>query len=204
MPACAAPRPASAEARLLAIAADHLRRLGPDRLTVVGVAAEAGMTHAAVYRYFPSRAALVEAVAERWLRGLEAALGAIADAPDPADDKLERLLLALSARQREALEAEPHLFAVHAEATAAGRPIARRHRTRLAALVDRVVEEGVATGVFAPGDRERALGLVFDAGHRFIHPASIRLDAAMPRSLVEARLGALIAVVRRALRMRAA
>lgn len=134
--------PPSADARLLAIAADHLRRLGHRQVTVVGVAAEAGMTHANVYRYFPSKTALVDAVAGRWLREVEAELGAIADAPDPADDKLERLLLALASMQREVLARDPHLFAVHRDATVESRPIARRHRGRLRQLVERVIEEG--------------------------------------------------------------
>src|SRR3954447_17859717 len=37
--------PVSADVRLLAIATEHLARLGPKRVTVVAVAAEAGMTH---------------------------------------------------------------------------------------------------------------------------------------------------------------
>ena len=48
------------------------------------------MTHANVYRYFPSRAALVDAVVDVWLKATERRLAEIADGPDPADDKLER------------------------------------------------------------------------------------------------------------------
>ena len=50
--------------KLLALAGEHLRRFGRKRLTVVGVAEEAEMTHANVYRYFPSKAALLDAVVE--------------------------------------------------------------------------------------------------------------------------------------------
>ena len=45
-------------ARLLAIATDHIRRFGAARVTVVAVAEEAGMSHANVYRFFASKAAL--------------------------------------------------------------------------------------------------------------------------------------------------
>ena len=86
--------PLPTEARLLSIAGDHLRRLGPRHVTVVAVAAEAAMTHANVYRYFPSKDALLDAVAGRWLRAVETELAGIADAPDPPDDKIERLLTA--------------------------------------------------------------------------------------------------------------
>ncbi|MGY2050068.1 TetR family transcriptional regulator [Methylobacterium sp. JK268] len=192
--------PPSADARLLAIAAEHLRRVGHRQVTVVAVAAEAGMTHANVYRYFPSKTALVDAVAGRWQREVETELAAIADAPDPADDKLERLLTALAALQREVLAQDPHLFAVHLDATVESRPIARRHRGRLRTLVERVVDEGLNGGAFQLRDRERALAFVFDASHRFLHPASIQLDAEVPRDLIEARLGAVIRAILRVLR----
>ncbi|GJE27011.1 TetR family transcriptional regulator [Methylobacterium organophilum] len=182
------------------IAADHLARLGPKRVTVVAVAAEAGMTHANVYRYFPSKDALLDAVAGRWLRELEAELAGIADAPDPADDKIERLIAALAAGQREALAREPNLFAVHLDAVVASRPIARRHRVRLRTLVERIVEEGIGTGVFSARDRERAIAYIFDASYRFTHPLAIQHDADVPRDLLDARLNAVIVAIQRTLR----
>lgn len=196
----ARPTPVSTDARLLAIAAEHLRRLGPKRVTVVAVAAEAGMTHANVYRYFPSKDALLDAVAGRWLREVEARLAGISDAPDPPDDKIERLLTALAAAQREVLASEPHLFAVHRDAALASRPIARRHRGRLRTLVEHVVEEGIGTGSFAARDHERAIAYIFDASYRFTHPLAIGHDADLPADLIEARLGAVIQAIQRALR----
>ncbi|GEP07498.1 TetR family transcriptional regulator [Methylobacterium oxalidis] len=196
----ARPAPASADVRLLAIATEHLARLGPKRVTVVAVAAEAGMTHANVYRYFPSKDALLDAVAGRWLREVETRLAGIADGPDPADDKIERLLSALSAVQRDALVDEPNLFAVHLDATVEARPIARRHRVRLRSLVERIVEEGMATGAFSARDRERAIAYIFDASYRFTHPLAIQHDSDVPRDLVEARLGAVIHAIQRVLR----
>lgn len=195
-------RPAlpSADVRLLNIAAEHLARLGPKRVTVVAVAAEAGMTHANVYRYFPSKDALLDAVAGRWLRDVETRLAGIADAPDPADDKIERLLTALATVQRDALADEPHLFAVHLDATVSARPIARRHRVRLRSLVERVVEEGITSGIFSARDRERAIAYIFDASYRFTHPLAIQHDAEVPRDLIEARFGAVIHAIQRVLR----
>ncbi len=192
--------PVAADVRLLGIATEHLSRLGPKRVTVVAVAAEAGMTHANVYRYFPSKDALLDAVAGRWLREVEARLAGIADAPDPADDKIERLLTALATVQRDALVDEPNLFAVHLDATVAARPIARRHRVRLRSLVERVVEEGITSGIFSARDRERAIAYIFDASYRFTHPLAIQHDAEVPRDLIEARFGAVIHAIQRVLR----
>ena len=60
MPAGPAKEPTGA--RLLDIATEHVRRHGIERTTVVSVARDAGVSHAAVYRYFASKNALVDAV----------------------------------------------------------------------------------------------------------------------------------------------
>ena len=129
----------SADVRLLAIAAEHLRRFGPRGVTVVGIAEGAGMTHANVYRYFPSKTALIDAVVGQWLKSLEVVLAGIADAPDPADDKLERLILAVARAYRDRLEADPHLFGIYVDATEASRSLVRKHRARQRQLVDRII-----------------------------------------------------------------
>lgn len=196
----ARPTSVSTDARLLAIATDHLSRLGPKGVTVVAIAAEAGMTHANVYRYFPSRDALLDAVAARWLRALEAELTGIADAPDPPNDKIERLLGALGLAQREKLAREPNLFAVHLDATVASRPVARRHRVRLRLLIERVLEEGIGTGTFAVRDREPAIAYIFDASYRFTHPLAIQHDADLPHDLIDSRFGMVIQAIQRVLR----
>jgi len=195
VPEAAAP----ADTRLLAIAADQLKRFGPRHVTVVGIADAAGMTHANVYRYFASKAALIDAVAGQWLRSLEAVIADIADAPDPADDKLERLLQAWARTHRDLLMEDRHLFDVYCSATETSRALIRKHRSRMRLLIERVLDEGIATGKFEPRDREKALALVSDAVYRFINPLTVRLDVEVPQDILDQRLAAMIRVVLRAL-----
>ena len=196
----ARPAPApSVDARLLALAAERLRLHGARAVTVVGIAEAAGMTHANVYRYFPSRAALIDAVAARWLKALEATIADIADAPDPADDKLERLVQALARAHRDLLARDRHLFDVVCDATAASKAMIRKHRARLRQLMERVLDEGIATAKFDPRDRDRAVGLISDAAFRFINPLAVRLDQDTPKDLLDQRLAAVIRVTLRAL-----
>lgn len=190
---------APADSRLLAIAADHLKRFGPKHVTVVSIADAAGMTHANVYRYFASKAALIDAVAGQWLRSLEATVAEIADAPDPADDKLERLIQAWARAHRDLLVEDRHLFDVYCMATETSRALIRKHRARMRQLIERVLDEGVVTAKFEPRDRERALAVITDAAFRFINPVAIRLDAEVPPDILDQRLSAMVRVVLRAL-----
>lgn len=191
--------PEPADARILRIAADHVRRFGVARTTVVGVAAEAGMSHANVYRYFPSKESLVDALSDHWLKPIETGLHEIADAPDPADDKLERILSAIHLAYRNKVETDPNHFAIFAEAVESGRALARRHRGRIQSEIQRVLEEGMGSGVFRTGDLRRATALVFDGLHRFIHPIAVRLDRDIPRERIDARFERITRVILRAL-----
>lgn len=181
--------------RILEIATEHVRRYGFRRTTVVGIAEQAGMSHANVYRYFPSKLALVEAVTDHWLKPVEADFRQISDGPDPAYDKLERILGAAQSAYRQKLDTDRQVFALFVEATERDLGIARRHRNRLQAELQRSIEEGISSGVFMHTDHRRALGLIFDALYRFIHPKAIWNDAGVPVARIEARFERVLALV---------
>ena len=63
--------------QILEAAEDVLRRFGPSKATVVDVARALGVSHGSVYRHFPSKAALREAVLERWLHRISDPLEAL-------------------------------------------------------------------------------------------------------------------------------
>jgi AcrR family transcriptional regulator len=188
------------EARILDIALAHVRLYGAARTTIVGIAREAGMTHANVYRYFPSKEALFDEVTSAWLRPLEARLREAAEGADPAYDKLERMLIAVHRAYRGKLDADPAVFALFIAAMEQNSGASRKHRARVQGEIQRVVEEGVASGAFAMADRRRALSLIFDASHRFIHPLAVKLDADAPAEALEGRFERVIALALRALR----
>jgi AcrR family transcriptional regulator len=195
-----APPAETNEARLVDIARAHVRKFGHARTTVVGVAADAGMTHANVYRYFPSKTALLDEVVASGLRPLEARLREAADGADPAHDKLERMLIAIHRDYRGKLDDDPAVFDLLIEALASDRPSARKHRARVQSEIQRVLEEGVSSGAFAMTDRRRAMSLIFDAAHRFVHPVALRLDKDASASAVASRFEAVLAMTLRALR----
>src|SRR5512133_207405 len=88
--------------RILEASEDVLRRYGPAKATVVDVARALGVSHGSVYRHFPTKATLRDAVAERWLAALSEPLAKIANRDGPATERLRRWLdlLVSSKRQR--------------------------------------------------------------------------------------------------------
>lgn len=185
--------------KILELACDHLRRYGPKRTTIVGIAEAAGMSHANVYRYFPSKEALFEAVTSLWLKPLEEQLRVIVQGQDPAYDKLERALSALQRAYREKRDADPILFRLLCDAIEKGGGIARKHRNKVQNEIQAIVEEGIGSGSFRMQDRRRAMALVFDLAHRFIQPVSIALDKGVSSAEMEFRASRVIAVIQRSL-----
>jgi len=163
-------------ARLLAAAALEIRQIGPKRMTISGLAGRLGMSHANVYRYFQGKQAILDAVLNAWLRGLETRLQEIVDGPDPADDKFERFLATLTRAYAETLAQDAPLFHLLAEPGAGGAE-AERHRRRIESFAERIVEEGNATRLFSGGDTRRMALLALDLAHRFCDPGTLwRLD----------------------------
>lgn len=189
----------AADQRILELACDHLRRFGPKRTTIVGIAEAAGMSHANVYRYFPAKQALFEAVTALWLQPLERELRLVVEGQDPAYDKIERALTLLQRAYREKLDADPILFRLLCEAIEKDHFVARKHRNKVQSEIQAIVEEGIGSGSFRMSDRRRAMALIFDLAHRFIQPVSIALDKSVSAAELAFRAGRVTAVIQRSL-----
>ncbi len=177
----------SADTRILDLAMTQLRQHGVAGTSIISIASQAGMSHANVYRHFASKAALVDAAMAHWLKPLEASLRVIADGPDPASDKLERMLFVICRNYQERMHAEPNLFAILTASITKGSAMARRHRGKIQSEIQRVLDEGASSGSFDIADMRAALALVFDALHRFIHPVCLHLDRDIDRDWLTQR-----------------
>lgn len=183
--------------RILETAEDVLRRFGPAKATVVDVARALDVSHGSVYRHFPSKATLRDAVAERWLARISDPLREIAARDGPAPERLRRWLeLLITSKRRRALE-DPELFATYVQLVAESREVVIAHVQTLTGQLAGIIADGVGRGEFAavdPGTTGRA---VFDATARFHNPAHASewsdpgIDAAFEGvwSLVLAALG---------------
>ncbi|MCY0925697.1 TetR family transcriptional regulator [Streptomyces sp. H27-H1] len=167
--------PAAAEPltpeRILETTEEVLRRFGPTKATVVDVARALGVSHGSVYRHFPSKAALREAVTDRWLAKSVIVLEQIASAPaEPAPSKLESWLEALFDAKRHKAGDDPELFATYIVLLGENSGVVDDHLTALIEQLSRIIGEGVSAGSFTAPDVPAAARAVFDATGRFHDP----------------------------------
>jgi AcrR family transcriptional regulator len=157
--------------RILEVTEDVLRRFGLAKATVVDVARALDVSHGSVYRHFPSKASLREAVAKRWLDRVSAPLAKIADGSGPAPARLDRWLRTLfAAKQKRVLE-DPEMFATYLTLAQEACKTVRAHKESLIDQVALILSDGVKQGAFQVTDAQATGRAIFDATSRFHHPA---------------------------------
>ncbi len=160
--------------RILEATEDVLRRYGPAKATVVDVARVLGVSHGSVYRHFPSKAALREAVTARWLERSHAELAGVTAGGGAAPDRLADWLRTLFCAKRRKALSDPELFATYQALFSDSSSVVESHLRDLTGQLTVIVEEGAACGEFAPdgpaGAPAAAARAVFDATVRFHDP----------------------------------
>ncbi len=161
--------------RILDAAEVVLRRHGADKANVVDVARVLGMSHGNIYRHFPSKQALINAVALRWLHAVTLPLEAVVnDRTQPASARLSTWFDTLRAIKRRKVLDDPELFRVHHNIVEQAPEIVTEHVTTLYAQVEEMIAEGVAEGEFSPRLQPAVAARAFlQATAPFHHPALI-------------------------------
>jgi AcrR family transcriptional regulator len=160
--------------RILDAAEMLLRRHGPAKTTVSDVARALDMSHANIYRHFDSKAALQDAVAERWLDAVSAPLEGFVTKKGSAAKRLEGWVLALAKAKRRKILDDPELFEAYHAVAEAARDVVAHHLTTLDRQVTAIIADGVKQGEFKVKDAGQAARAVLSATLRFHHPYMVR------------------------------
>ncbi|MBN9017837.1 MAG: TetR family transcriptional regulator [Rhizobiales bacterium] len=169
--------------RILDEAERLFRHYGFGKTTVADIARELGMSPANVYRFFPSKSAIHEAIATRMLAMQEVALQRISELPIPAAEKLRRFVVD---RYHSTLALMIDETKVHEMVTAAldeHWSVIDRHLQRVTEILTHIMEQGIAAGEFAAQDPEAAARGFKVAVVSAIHPsimAQCRKDPDFP------------------------
>ncbi len=157
--------------RILDAAEEVLRRHGPAKATVVDVARFLEVSHGTIYRHFSSKAALRDAVAQRWLHRVSAPLAVIAEEQGSAIKRLQRWFGQLMTLKRQKVLNDPELFATYSAIAEEARGVVQAHVDELVQQLAGIIESGISSKEFKVADSHQAAKAIFDATIRFHHPA---------------------------------
>ena len=157
--------------RILEVTEDVLRRFGLAKATVVDVARALDVSHGSVYRHFPSKASLRQAVAKRWLDRANAPLQKIAESSGPAPARLEKWLRTMFEIKYKKVSEDPEMFQTYLTLAREACEAVQAHKERLVGQVAHILSDGVKQGAFQIADVKVTARAVFDATTRYHHPA---------------------------------
>jgi len=166
-------KPDDTRARIMESAEALFRRLGFAKTAVADIAADLGMSPANVYRFFPSKNAIVEAICQRCLSELEAKAWAVVRSKAPAAQRLEQLFLTILAYNKENLLEEQRVHEVVLVAMEQNWQTIAVHLETMRTAVEVIVRDGVAAGEFEPVDPRETADLIKRSMVVFTHPILI-------------------------------
>jgi len=150
------------------------RSMGYQKTAVADIARELKMSPANVYRFFASKSAINEAIAERLLAGLTAQCETIVGGPGAAPAKLEALFTTVQEQSIALFFQEKRMHDMVAAAMAENWPVVERFIAQIDALLSRIIAEGQADGDFDPAlDPAEAARIVHATAVGFTHPTMI-------------------------------
>lgn len=150
-----------------------LRKYGPDKTSVTDVAKLLKVSHGTLYRHYESKAALKEAVTERWLDQkiiaplTEISAGAQQDIPGQMKQYIGKLI----ELKRGFYQTDPEMFEMYAEVTAASAELIREHIMVIRGHLSALITLGMERGQIRKGDADSMAEAIFHATSRFHHPS---------------------------------
>ncbi len=165
--------PEETRLRIIDVAEEHFRRVGYAKTAVADLADALGMSPANIYRFFPSKSAINEAICLRLLSEVHEMIDAIVAAPAPAAGRLKRLIVDLHRFNRSRFIGERRVHEMVEVAMEENWAAVEAHLRFVVERIGMVIGQGVASGEFRPCDVPATALTVKNACACLLHPMMI-------------------------------
>ena len=166
-------KPDDTRVRIMDAAEALFRRLGFAKTAVADIAAELRMSPANVYRFFPSKNAIVEAICQRCLGELEEKAWAVARSRGSAAERIERLVLEILAYHKENHLTEQRVNDMVLVAIELSWGAIRAHKEHMRKIFELILRDGIGTGEFESVDPRETSRLLMLSLVQFCHPVLV-------------------------------
>jgi AcrR family transcriptional regulator len=166
-------KPDDTRERIMETAETLFRRLGYAKTAVADIASELSMSPANVYRFFPSKTAIVQAICQRCLGEVNERAWVIARSRAPAAERLEQLELEIFAYHKENLLEEQRVNDIVLVAMEESWDAIMAHKEVIRTAIELILRDGVEAGEFDRIDPRETSALIMKAFIGFCHPMLI-------------------------------
>jgi AcrR family transcriptional regulator len=171
---------ADTRGRILVAAERLFREIGYQKTTVADIAKVLRMSPANVYRFFDSKKAIHQGVAQHLMGEVEEVADVIAHRRDPVAPRLRELLTTIHRMNSERYVGDSKLHEMVAIAMGENWDVCVAHMERITTTIAGVIAEGAAKGEFYAPDVPLAAMCTCSAMMRFFHPQMIAQCADKP------------------------
>src|SRR5215831_19021808 len=166
-------KPDDTRVRIMDTAEALFRRLGFAKTAVADIAAELKMSPANVYRFFPSKNAIVEAICQRCLGEVEDRAWAVARSPGSAAERIERLVLEIVGFHKENNLTDQRVNDIVLAAIELSWGAIRAHKEHMRMVLEAILRDGLERGEFEALDPRETSRLMLIALVHFCHPVLV-------------------------------
>jgi AcrR family transcriptional regulator len=165
--------PAQIRAKATDIAVQQMRRYGFEKVTLVGIAKELGVSHAALYMHFTDKGALLDAVSERWLRLIEATLAPISQKNKDPIAGIHEWFSRLHQIKRDRVRKDPELYKSFHAASKLQKPFYREHLANMRGQLEEMVKGAVSEKKLTKQSIDTSVTLLLEATTGFHNPTLV-------------------------------
>ena len=182
--------------RILAKAGELFRHFGFAKTTVADIAAGLAMSPANIYKFFPSKDAIIQASLEQKLAEVKKSIEAAVSSSPGALVRIEALALAIFHWHSEYPRHEPQLFQLVQVANAHSWDCVRDFKNYLQQTIMKIIEAGTQTGEFYLSDSGAVARALIDCLAIVLEPSA---SPDPNDKLTEKRVRAMVGFLGRAL-----
>jgi AcrR family transcriptional regulator len=148
----------------------RMRRHGFEKVRLVDVAKDLDLSHAALYSHFADKAALLDAVSERWLRSIDAELERVIHRDRDPLLKIHEWFLRFYQMKRAKVLRDPELYRAFDHASEKVKPFVIEHLQNVNRQMVELVKEAIAAKKLRKDSPERIVSILLAAMVGFTHP----------------------------------
>src|ERR1700722_11624044 len=156
----------------------QMQLVGFNRVTLSDIAKALGVSHAALYSHFADKAALFDAVSQRWLAIVDSEQEALCAESRPGD-ALERLVqwfVQLHRMKGQKVKHEPELFKAFNYSAQIEKPFVKTHIDTMHRQLNTIVGQAIDSGLIRAESVDSVVALLFEATTGFHHPALVAIS----------------------------
>lgn len=159
--------------KTLQITEEKIRYYGFEKFRLTDIARELKVSHAALYNHFPDKAALLDAISERWLNRMDHSLETITQEQISPRQLIINWFLSYHALKLEKVLKDPELFKSFNMAVELQKPFIIRHLDNLNSQLLHLVDKAIAAGEIREQPPAELVHILLAATISFHHPRMV-------------------------------